>query len=178
MDGFRFDRLARLVGARLSRRGGLALLAAGAIAHGLSPAAAGEKKPKKISICYRGKTRKVNKQGWRKRYKGATKKPNCGSGCCADDRCFAKAVNPFDVQPTSFDCCPPKMVCAHPTDRTKDQCCYADETCQPSLAVTEPELGTICCRPCGTDCCAAEQDCKSGTCELSDTARLPRTRRG
>jgi hypothetical protein len=154
------------------------MLTAGGIGQGLSSSAAGKKKKQKISICYQGQTRKVKKKGWQKRYPGATKGPNCGSGCCTADTCFAETVNPVDVQPTSFACCPPELLCAHPTDRTKDQCCYAGETCQPSLATTNPDLGTICCRPCGGNCCAAEQECKSGTCGLADTARLPRTRRG
>ena len=67
MDEFRFDHLTRLIGGRLSRRSGVALL----IAAGLTPSApATAKKSKKIKICYKGKTRKVKKQDWKKRYRG------------------------------------------------------------------------------------------------------------
>ena len=103
MDGFRFDHLTRLIGGRLSRRSGLALLVAASLTPS-TPATA--KKSKKIKICYKGKTRKVKKQGWMKRYKGASKKPNCDGSCCKDDACFAETVNPADGQPMSFACCP------------------------------------------------------------------------
>ena len=72
MDGFRFDHLTRLVGARLNRRTSLALIVAGVATQTPSPSAA---KGKKISICYKGQTRKVKKQDWKKKYKGATKAP-------------------------------------------------------------------------------------------------------
>ena len=175
MDGFRFDHLTRLVGSRLSRRSGLALL----VAAGMTPfAPATAKKSKKIKICYKGKTRRVKKQDWKKRYKGASKKPNCGASCCNDDACFAEAVNPDNQQPTGFDCCPAELFCPSPKAPFPDQCCYPDETCNPSLA-NDPQAETICCRPCNGTCCLKQnEECINGTCTLVDTARLPRTRRG
>jgi hypothetical protein len=181
MDGFRFDQLTRLVGARLSRRTGLALLAAGGIGQILSPGAAGEKKkPKKISICYKGKTRTVKKQGWRKRYKGASKKPNCGSGCCTDDSCFAESSTPN--QPDfGAACCPAAQLCRSVTS-LPDQCCYPGETCDPTLFQRFPEADTNCCRPCPTGgkdgcCVSSSEECINGQCQQSGTARLPRRRR-
>jgi hypothetical protein len=181
MDGFRFDRLTRLVGARLSRRTGLALLTAGAIGQSLSPSAAGKKKkPQKISICYQGRTRKVKKKGWKKRYEGATKEPNCGSGCCPENSCFAETVNPADSEPMSFACCPPELLCPSPKAPFPDQCCYPDETCKPALA-DDPLAQTICCRPCagvpGGCCLNQNEECVGGACVPADTARLPRRRR-
>jgi hypothetical protein len=182
MDGFRFDHLTRLIGSRLSRRSSLVLLAAGAIGHSLTPSTAGKKKKqKKISICYKGRTRKVKKQGWKKRYKGATKGPNCGSGCCSSDTCFAETVNPADGQPMSFDCCPAEQLCPSPKAPFPDQCCYPDETCNPALA-DNPAAQTICCRPCpgvqGGCCLNQNDECVNGQCVAANTARLPRTRRG
>jgi hypothetical protein len=183
MDGFRFDHLTRLVGARLTRRTSFALLTAGAISHGASSGTSGKKKKsKKISVCYKGKTRKVKKQDWKKKYKGATKGPNCGAGCCADTFCFAEAVNPTDGQPTSFGCCPPDLTCTSQSS-LPDQCCYPGESCRPDLAVTFGiEVETNCCRPCpagGKDgCCIhAVDECIAGTCQPPGTARLPRKRR-
>jgi hypothetical protein len=180
MDGFRFDHLTRLVGSRLSRRSGLALL----VAAGLIPSApATAKKSKKIKVCYKGKTRKVKKQDWKKRYKGATKAPNCGLGCCTSDMCFAETVNPADGQPMSFNCCPAERLCPSPKAPFPDQCCYPDETCSPGLA-DNPAAQTICCRPCpgvpGGCCLNQNEECDraTGQCVPANTARLPRTRRG
>ena len=141
-----------------------------------------EKKSKKISVCYKGTTRKVKKQDWKKKYKGASKEPNCGAGCCTDTFCFAETVSPTDGQPTSFGCCPPELTCTSQSS-LPDQCCYPGESCRPDLAVTFGiEVETNCCRPCparGKDgCCIhAVDECIAGTCQPPGTARLPRNRR-
>ena len=103
--------------------------------------------------------------------------PNCGTGCCSADACFADTVNADNGEPTAFGCCPAAQICRSGTPPFPDQCCYPDETCDPSLAVRQPELGTICCRPCGGACCAPQDECQGGTCTFANTARLPRTRR-
>ena len=178
MDGFRFDQLTRLIDARFGRRTALALLTAAGLASSISAPGAAGKEGKKISICYNGRKRKVKKKGWQKHYPGATKKPNCGSGCCADDACFAETVNPSEVQPTSFACCPATKLCRSTKPPFPDQCCYPDESCNPSL-VDDAEFETICCRPCNGVCCPKQNhECLGGVCTPIDTARLPRTRRG
>jgi hypothetical protein len=175
MDGFRFDHLTRLVGTRLSRRTGLALVAAAGLT---APSSSARSKSKKISVCYNGRTRKVKKKGWRNHYPGATKEPNCGSGCCTADACFAAAVDTADRHPIGFDCCPAALLCRSPKAPFPDQCCYPDETCRPSL-VDDANFETICCRPCNGACCPKQNDeCIGGVCVGIDTARLPRTRRG
>lgn len=185
MDGFRFDHLTRLVGARLTRRTSFALLTAGAIGHGASSGTSGKKKKsKKISICYKGQTRKVKKQDWKKRYKGATKKPTCGAGCCTDESCFAESSAP-DKPDTAFACCPPELLCRSLTT-LPDQCCYPDETCDPTLFQRFPiNADTNCCRPCagagsfGGCCVSSSEECDkaTGNCVPANTARLPRKRR-
>jgi len=184
MDGFRFDHLARLVGARLSRRTSLSLLTAGAIGHVASSGTSGKKKKsKKISICYKGQTRKVKKQDWKKRYKGATKgacQPSAEVCAGCPNTCFATAARPDQV-PTEFACCPPELTCTSQTS-LPDQCCYPDETCDPTLAQRFPlEAQTNCCRPCAGEpsgcCLSPSYECVGGQCVLANTARLPRTRR-
>jgi hypothetical protein len=185
MDGFRFDHLTRLVGSRLSRRSSLALL----VAAGLTPSApATAKKSKKIKICYKDKTRKVKKQDWKKRYKGATKgacqvTADVCAGC--PNTCFATVARPDQV-PSEFACCPPEKTCISRTS-LPDQCCYPDETCDPTLAEKFPlQAQTNCCRPCSgavaTDgcCVSSSEECDpiTNTCVPANTARLPRTRRG
>jgi hypothetical protein len=79
---------ARLLGGAVALGAGLALggdgLAKGkshgkahaqAKATSAGKAAAEAKKGKKITICYQNQTRKVKKQGWQKKYKGATLGP-------------------------------------------------------------------------------------------------------
>ena len=202
MDGHHFDHLARLLGSRLSRRTSFGVLAvAGALGQSLSESSAGKKKKndnkkkEKITICHFEQTLTVKKRRWHRHYPGATQgacspptqtpltpptvctTPNCGAGCCGAETCFADTVNPDDGVPTSFGCCPATQVCRSSTPPFPDQCCYPDETCDPSLAARQPELGTICCRPCGGACCAPQDECIGGTCTFVNTARLPRTRR-
>lgn len=187
MDGFRFDHLTRLVGARLSRRTGLTLLTAGAIGHSLSPITSAKKKQKKISICHKGRTRKVKKQDWQKRYKGATKGAcQASTDVCAScpNTCFATVKNSAEAPPPGYACCPADKLC--PTQRTDgffpDQCCYSDEVCAPDRVVPgspnyDPTADSLCCRSCGGGCCAVGDHCVNGLCEGIGTARLPRTRR-
>lgn len=105
------------------------------------------------------------------------KSKKCGKGCCGAKSCFAKKVDPADRSPIGFDCCPAKLLCESPRAPFPDQCCYPDETCQPSL-VDDPAFQTICCRPCNGKCCPNQNDeCVNGECEPQSTARLPRTRR-
>jgi len=101
MDGFRFDHLSRLVAARFNRRAGLALVAAAGLS---APPSASGKKSKKISICYNGQTRKVKKQGWQRRYPGASKGTCQSSDVCAGcpDACFATVQNSAEAPPPGY----------------------------------------------------------------------------
>jgi hypothetical protein len=189
MDGSRFDKLTRLLGARWSRRAGVALLAIAALAgRGLSTRAKGKKgkgkgkgkgKIRPFAICYDGQTIKTRARNWRAKYPEASK-GGCAGECdgCAPERCFAAAVNPNDRSPLGFACCPVENVCTHP--QRDAQCCYPDETCRPELG-NDPEFRTICCRPCagGPNGCCPEQnhECVNGACVEQTTARLPRSRR-
>ena len=185
MDGFRFDHLTRLIGARLTRRTSLALLTAGAIAHSDSSGTFGKNKTsKKVSICYKGQTRKVKKQDWKKKYKGATKGAcQANTDACAGcpNTCFATAIHP-DREPEGYACCPADKVCLS-TSGLPDQCCDPDETCDPTLVQRFPlEAQTNCCRPCpganSSGCCLSPSyECVGGQCVPANTARLPRTRR-
>ena len=184
MDGFRFDHLTRLVGARLNRRTSLALIVAGVASQTPSPSAA---KSKKISICYKGQTRKVKKKGWQKRYQGATKGAcQASTDVCAScpNTCFATVKNSAEAPPPGYACCPADKLC--PTQRTDgffpDQCCYSDEVCDSGRVVPgspnfDPTADSLCCRSCGGVCCASGDHCVNGLCEGIGTARLPRTRR-
>ena len=82
------------------------------------------------------------------------------------------------TEPLGFACCPAEKLCARPP--FADQCCYPDETCQPSLA-DNIDSETICCRPCaggvGGCCLKLNEECQGGVCVQVDTARLARTRR-
>ena len=158
------DNLGQSPGAHVESRrsllGGLALVIA---ATGSSQTASGKKRGKK-----RGK-----KHG-KKRCKLQNR---CGSGCCNPDSCFAESVDPTDGEPLGFACCPADKLCRSTDPLRKDQCCYPDETCDPSLAAN-PLSQTICCRPCGSECCInLDEECKDGTCQPAETARLARTRR-
>jgi hypothetical protein len=162
------DKLGQSPGAHVESRrsllGGLALVIA---ATGSSQPASGKKRGKK-----RGK-----KHG-KKRCKLQNR---CGNGCCNPDSCFAESVDPDAPENVTFACCPADKLCrsTNPNFDFKDQCCYPDETCQPSLV---DEFGfnteTICCRPCNGVCCLKQnEECINGVCTLVSTARLPRTRR-
>ena len=92
MDTTRFDRIASTFAQTHNRRGAFRFLAAAALgAGGLAalrsdesqarqrgkaehrgPVAAQGKKGAKITICYQNQTRRVKKQGWSKKYPGAT----------------------------------------------------------------------------------------------------------
>jgi hypothetical protein len=140
---------------RRSLLGGLALMAA---VTGSSEPASGKKRKKK-----RCKRRK-----------------RCGKGCCGADFCFAEAVDPTNSEPLGFACCPAEKLCRSTKPPFPDQCCYPDETCDPTLA-DNPLAQTICCRPCtggiGGCCLNVNDECIDGVCTASNTARLARTRR-
>jgi hypothetical protein len=117
------------------------------------------------------------KKGGKKRCK---RRKRCGKGCCGPDSCFASSVDPQNNgEALGFACCPADKLCRS-TSSLPDQCCYPDETCQPSLG-TPIDAETICCRPCAAEpggCCLRLSDeCTPEGCRLSDTARLARTRR-
>jgi hypothetical protein len=125
--------------------------------------------------------RKRRKRRRRRRRKKRCKVPNqCGSSCCGPDSCFAGSVDATNGEPLTFACCPAEKVCRSTHPNYKDQCCYPDETCQPSLA-DNPLTQTICCRPCaggvGGCCLNLNEECIDGVCTPVDTARLARTRR-
>lgn len=117
------------------------------------------------------------KKGGKKRCK---RRKRCGKGCCGPDRCFASAVDDVTVEPMGFACCPAEKLCRSTKPPFPDQCCYPDETCQPSLT-DNTEAETICCRPCaggvGGCCLKLNEECQGGVCVLVSTARLARTRR-
>lgn len=146
---------------RRSLLGGLALLAA---VTGSSQNASGKRRKKRR----------------KKRSKKTCQLQNrCGTGCCSPDSCFAESVNPTDGEPLGFACCPADKLCRSTDPLRKDQCCYPDETCDPSLG-DNPLSQTICCRPCGGECCInLDEECntENGKCEPANTARLARTRR-
>jgi len=102
----------------------------------------------------------------------------CGEGCCEPNSCFASAVDDETTLPLGYACCPAEKLCSR--SPFADQCCYPDETCQPSLA-DDINAETICCRPCaggvGGCCLKLNEECIGGVCTPVDTARLARTRR-
>jgi hypothetical protein len=186
MDGPRFDKLTRLLGSRWSRRAGVALLASAALgSRDLSALAKGRKgkgngkgKSRAFAICHDGQTIKTRALNWRAKYPEASK-GGCSGQCdgCSSNRCFASAVNPNDRTALGYSCCPADKVCRSSHPEFTDQCCYPDESCQPSLA-NDPEFDTICCRPCNGVCCPKQNDeCIGGVCTEVNTARLPRSRR-
>jgi hypothetical protein len=149
------DKLGQSPGSRRSLMGGLALIAA---ATGSGQPVSGKKRGKK-----RCKRRK-----------------RCGKGCCKADACFASSVNAQNGEALGFACCSADKLCRSTKPNFQDQCCYPDETCQPSLA-DNPLTQTICCRPCASEpggCCLNVNDeCTPDGCLPSETARLARTRR-
>jgi hypothetical protein len=173
MDAPRFDALARSLTEIRSRRGALRglLLGAGGL---LSLAAAQDASAKN---CRKIKNKKRRKKCLAKAETCATP---CGSGCCEADACFAESVDPDNGEPLAFACCPGGQFCRSTKPNFKDQCCYPDETCDPTLA-DNPAAQTICCRPCKggvSGCCLNVNDeCVDGVCTPSNTARLARTRR-
>jgi hypothetical protein len=109
--------------------------------------------------------------------KRCKRRKRCGKGCCGADSCFAESVNADNGEPLAFTCCPADNLCRSTNPNFKDQCCYPDETCRPSL-VDDPAVFTICCRPCGGNCCInLDDECIDGECKSANTARLPRYRR-
>jgi hypothetical protein len=113
----------------------------------------------------------------KKKKKRCKRRKRCGSGCCGRDACFAQGVSDDTALPTSFGCCPAEKLCRSTKPPFPDQCCYEDESCDPTLT-DNPEAETICCRPCNGVCCLKQnEECVGGICTFVDTARLPRTRR-
>ena len=177
MDAARFDALAKSLTDIRSRRGALRglLLGTGGL---LSLPAAQEAEARNC--------KKIKNKKRRKKCRANQKPPTCaaesrcGEGCCEPDSCFASAVDPSTTEPLGFACCPAEKLCLSPKPPFEDQCCYPDETCQPSLA-NNPLAETICCRPCefepGGCCLRPSDECTPTGCLLSDTARLARTRR-
>lgn len=140
---------------RRSLLGGLALMAA---VTGSGQAASG----------------KGHRKGGKKRCK---RRKRCDKGCCNPDFCFASAVDDVTAEPVGYACCPAEQLCRSTKPPFPDQCCYPDETCQPSLT-DNIDAETICCRPCGNVCCLKlNEECINGVCTLVSTARLARTRR-
>lgn len=173
MDAPRFDDLARSLVQIRSRRGALQglLLGTGGL---LSLTVAQDAAAKNC--------RKIKNKARRRQCLANKKAPTCpaasqcGDGCCAADSCFASAIDDQTVEPLGFACCPADKLCRSATPPYPDQCCYPDETCQPSLVTTGGE--SLCCRPCGTGCCLQfNQECQDDVCVQVDTARLARTRR-
>ena len=103
----------------------------------------------------------------------------CGAGCCDPTQCFAETVSDVDRRPLAFGCCPALLLCLSTTPSVPDQCCYPDETCDPTLPARTPagQEPTLCCRSCGGVCCESFEACRDGVCTPLPTARLPRTRR-
>lgn len=140
---------------RRSLLGGLALMAA---ATGSSQVASGKRRKKRK----------------KKRCKPSKR---CDKGCCSPDSCFASAVDDGTVEPLGFACCPAEKLCRSTKPPFPDQCCYPDETCDPTLT-DDIFAETICCRPCNGVCCLKlNEECINNVCTLVDTARLARTRR-
>ena len=208
MDGRRFDSLAKTLADVGTRRMVLAASLAAAIGVldpvSLVPANKKNKKPQKITICFQGQTQKTKKKGVQTRFPGATvgacttssltptptptptipppscaRANQCGAGCCDPSRCFAETVSDVDRRPLSFGCCPAPLLCLSTTPSVPDQCCYPDETCDPTLPSRLPagQEPTLCCRSCGGGCCESFEACRDGVCTPLPTARLPRTRR-
>ena len=88
--------------------------------------------------------------------------PNCLPNACFLDPLTNKCI-----------CCP--NFCQHPTTFELDQCCYADEVCNPAKA-SEANSFSICCRKCRRKCCDADQRCRKRRCRAIKTARAVRRR--
>lgn len=172
MDAPRFDALARSLVEIRTRRGALRGLLLGA--GGLVGLAAAQDAAAK-------NCRKIKNKKRRKKCLANQKPPTCaatsrcGDGCCSADSCFASAV--ADEVVLGYGCCSAEKLCRSTKPNFQDQCCYPDETCQPSLT-DDINAETICCRPCGTGCCLRQnEECIEGACQQINTARLPRYRR-
>jgi hypothetical protein len=114
----------------------------------------------------------------KKHRKRCKKKKRCGKDCCNTSSCFAKTVNGDDsTDILAFGCCPAGSICKSILPNWQDQCCYADETCDPGLPDRDAFADSICCRTCGADCCKLAEQCVNGVCEPLTTARQPRYRR-
>lgn len=154
MDGSRLDALARsLTSEQSSRRLAIGGLAAALIST-VAIADAGAKKKKRCK-----------------------RKKRCGKDCCNGSSCFAKSVNDENGETLSLGCCPASSSCKSVLPNWQDQCCYADETCDPQLPVRDIFADSICCRPCGDSCLSSSFECVSGAPVFLQTARLPRHRR-
>jgi hypothetical protein len=186
VDSQRFDHLVRMLSAGSDRRrlvwrgiGALVASAGGIFVSGaVDPVEARKsgnhhhhrKERKKedrawVTICYQGGTRDVRKNGFRKRYKGATRGActcsadfpiACGTGCCATNfpRCCPgnSFLQPPGKTPTGFcapattSCCPvdagggmcdtPNPQCCPPTyTNPRGYCAPVDATCCPGANV-------------------------------------------
>ena len=172
MNGSDLDSLARALGTIGETRRALLIGLASFVAGAVSPWIDVEAKNGKNN-------KKKKKRRRRKKIKAQICEPQnqCGPDCCTADSCFEFTVNPDDGSPLSYACCPAQALCRSLTT-LPDQCCYPDETCNPQLAVDDPEFQTNCCRPCGSVCCKfPNEECEEGVCQDSGTARLARVRR-
>ena len=156
MDEERFDQLVRSVGGRgASRRSVLSGLAGGGVATlGLGVDGAEADRCPRPKRCPGGK-------------------------CCTKTGCFARTVDVQTTKPTSYGCCPVSLFCKAKSGKaSEDECCYKDEQC---IGRRKGSSSGICCRSCPDrlhgGCCPSESYCVNGTCEILDTARLPRRRR-
>jgi hypothetical protein len=174
MDATRFDALARSLAGIRSRRSALQgfLLGTGGLLSLTAAQDAAAKNCKKIKNKKRRKKCLANQAPPR-----CVSQLQCGEGCCEADSCFAESVNADNGEPLSFACCPAEKLCRSTDPLRKDQCCYPDETCDPTLG-DNPLSQTICCRPCNGKCCLnLNEECINDVCTPINTARLARTRR-
>jgi len=179
MGGTQFDTLLRRLASARSRREALSGLVGGA-----------------IGLIAMGESEAKRRRHRKKKHKGQTPSPppapTCdpanGCECCRDnDTCFALSIDPQDSSNPNGPktCCTPDVGTLCRTRSTlPDQCCYPDETCDPSLIERFGiAVETNCCRPCPGEpsgCCIKQNDeCNhvTGLCQNANTARLPRTRR-
>ncbi|HEU5431419.1 MAG TPA: hypothetical protein VFU81_07140 [Thermomicrobiales bacterium] len=150
MDPKRFDRLTRrLTTQPASRRGMLAVPAALIGMRLATPGGADAKKRCKPS-------------------------KRCGKGCCGKNTCLPKKIDPNNGEIVSFACCSQSNLChADAGDPLGNQCCYADERCNPG---GDNNGNGLCCRTCNGGCCTSAEVCQDDQCVPLGTARLPRRR--
>lgn len=108
MDALRFDRFARTVATRLTRRTGLGLLAGASLPLLGLASATDAKKKKKLTLCINGTTVKVSKKKAKKLLKKGAGKGACSSACPTGRiRCNNKCI------PTTACCnCVPPDFCS------------------------------------------------------------------
>ena len=98
MDAPQFDRFARGISARLSRRRGLELLASGTLPL-LGLISEADARKKKITLCANGQTVKVPKKKAKKLLKQGATKGACPGGCASGQKPCGNACIPV------ADCC-------------------------------------------------------------------------